>query len=366
MPERSKIHVPDWIRTLAPYPPGKPIEEVEREYGIPDSIKLASNENPLGPSPKALEAIAAAVDRLHRYPEGNCYYLRQALAARLDVPPGALLFGNGSNEIIELIVRTFLQAGEDAVMSDQAFVVYSLIVQAAGGRRRSVPLRSFTHDVGGIAAAITPQTRVVFLANPNNPTGTIFFKCDWELFLSLVPRDVVVVMDEAYAEYVEDDDYPDSLAAVREGRNIVVLRTFSKIYGLAGLRIGYGVAPPALVDLVDRVRQPFNVNSLAQAGALAALGDHAHVERSRACNREGMKHLRRACDRLGLEVVPSWANFLLVRVGDGAGVYQKLLERGVIVRPMAVYGFPEHVRVTIGTAPENERFVAALTEVLNG
>jgi histidinol-phosphate aminotransferase len=366
MPERSKIHVPDWIRTLTPYPPGKPIEEVEREYGIADSIKLASNENPLGPSPKALEAIAATLERLHRYPEGNCYYLRRELAARLDVPEASLIFGNGSNEIIELIVRTFLQPGEDAVMSDQAFIVYSLIVQAAGGRRRSVPLRSFTHDVEGIAAAITPQTRVVFLANPNNPTGTIFFEHDWEQFLSLVPRDVVVVMDEAYAEYVEDADYPDSLAAVREGRNVIVLRTFSKIYGLAGLRVGYGVAPSALVDLMDRVRQPFNVNSLAQAAARAALGDAAHVERSRACNRGGMALLRGECERLGVDVVPSWANFLLIRVGDGAGVYQKLLERGVIVRPMGVYGFPEHVRVTVGTAKENERFVAALAEVLNG
>jgi len=366
MPERSKIHVPDWIRTLVPYPPGKPIEEVEREQGIRDSIKLASNENPLGPSPKAVAAIGAALGKLHRYPEGNCYYLRQALAERLGVPQTSLIFGNGSNEIIELIVRTFLQPGEEAVMSDQAFVVYRLIVQAAGGRSRAVPLRDFTHDLEGIAAAITPRTRVVFLANPNNPTGTIFLKGAWELFLSVVPRDVVVVMDEAYAEYVEDVNYPQSVAAASAGRNVVVLRTFSKIYGLAGLRVGYGVAPAALVELMDRVRQPFNVNSLAQVGALAALGDDDHIERSRTCNREGMAYLRQESERLGLSVVPSWANFLLIEVGDGGRVYEELLKHGVIVRPMGVYGFPRHARVTVGTAEENERFVSALEKVLRG
>jgi len=365
MSERSKIHVPDWIRTLTPYPPGKPIEEVEREYGIRDSIKIASNENPLGPSPKAVEAIRGVLSRLHRYPEGNCYYLREALAARLNVAESQLIFGNGSNEIIELIIRTFLQPGDEAVMSDQAFVVYRLIVQAAGGRSRALPLRDFTHDVDAIAAAITPQTRVVFLANPNNPTGTIFFQRDWERFLSLVPPEVIIAMDEAYAEYVEDPEYPDSLAAMRAGRRMVILRTFSKIYGLAGLRVGYGIAPAELVDLMDRVRQPFNVNSLAQVGAIAALGDGEHVERSRTCNRSGMAWLRRECERLGLEVVPSWANFLLIRVGDGARVYDALLPQGVIVRPMKVYSFPEHVRVTVGTASENERFIAALENVLH-
>jgi histidinol-phosphate aminotransferase len=365
MSERSKIHVPDWIRTLIPYPPGKPIEEVERQYGIRDSIKIASNENPLGPSPKAVAAIGGALGRLHRYPEGNCYYLRQGLAARLGVSEAQLIFGNGSNEIIELIVRTFVQPGEDTVMSDQAFVVYRLIVQAAGGRSRATPLREFTHDVDAIAAAITPHTRVVFLANPNNPTGTIFFQRDWERFLELVPPEVIIVMDEAYAEYVDDAQYPNSMAALEAGRRLVILRTFSKIYGLAGLRVGYGIAPAEIVDLLDRVRQPFNVNSLAQVGALAALSDDEHVARSRACNREGMTYLRRECERLGLDVVPSWANFLLIRVGDGARVYEALLRQGVIVRPVGVYGFPEHVRVTVGTAAENERFIAAVERVLN-
>lgn len=366
MAKGTDISVPDWIRTLTPYPPGKPIEEVEREYGISDSIKIASNENPLGPSPRAIAAARDALTCLHRYPEGNCYYLRQAVAERLAVPAESLIFGNGSNEIIELVIRTFLRPGEDAVMSDQAFVVYRLIVQAAGGRSHAVPLRTYTHDVEAIADAVTPQTRIVFLANPNNPTGTIFFQRDWKRFLSLVRPDVVVVMDEAYAEYVEDAGYPDSLAAVKEGRNVIVLRTFSKIYGLAGLRVGYGIAPPAMIELMDRVRQPFNVNSLAQVGALAALGDHEHVERSRACNRDGMAYLRRECTRLGLEVVPSWANFLLIRVGEGARVYEQLLRRGVIVRPMAVYGFAQHLRVTVGTQAENERFVAALEKILHG
>ncbi len=366
MPERSKIDVPDWIRTLTAYPPGKPIEEVEREYGISGSIKIASNENPLGPSPKAVEAIRAVLGNLHRYPEGNCYYLRQAVAERFDISPASLIFGNGSNEIIELIIRTFMRPEDDVVMSDQAFVVYRLIVQAAGGRSRAVPLRNFTHDVDAIAAAITPQTRIVFLANPNNPTGTIFFQQDWERFLSAIPPDVIVVMDEAYAEYVDDADYPASLAALKAGHNVVILRTFSKIYGLAGLRVGYGIAAPAVVELMDRVRQPFNVNSLGQIAARAALDDVEHVERSRACNREGMDYLKRECARLGLDVVPSWANFLLISVGEGARVYEQLLRQGVIVRPMGIYGFPEHVRVTVGTAAENERFVSALGAVLHG
>jgi histidinol-phosphate aminotransferase len=356
--------VPAWIRTLLPYPPGKPIEELEREYGISDSVKLASNESPLGPSPKALEAAAGALANLHRYPDGDCYYLKRAVAKHLGVSPDALIFGNGSNEIIELIVRTFLRAGDEAVMADQAFVVYRLIVQASGGSSRLVPLRDFTHDLDGIAEAIRPQTRVVFLANPNNPTGTIFKRDAWERFLEAVPATVVIVMDEAYAEYVDDPDYPDSLAALGAGRLIVTLRTFSKIYGLAGLRIGFGVGAPEVVEMLNRVRQPFNVNSVAQVAARAALEDTEHVRRTKECNREGMAYLRRECERIAVECVPSWANFMLVRVGDGGRVYEALLRRGVIVRPMAVYGFPEHVRVTVGTAPENERFIAALGEAL--
>jgi histidinol-phosphate aminotransferase len=349
--------VPEYIRALAPYPPGMPIEELEREYGILDSIKLASNENPLGPSPKALAALAAALPNLHRYPDGNCFYLKRALAKKLGLSPECLIFGNGSNEVIELAVRTFLQPGEEAVMADQAFAIYRLVVQAAGGISRLVPLRHYTHDLEAIAEAVTPATRMVFLANPNNPTGTIFRREEWEEFLSTLPPQVIVVMDEAYFEFVDDPAYPDSLLA---------LRTFSKIYGLAGLRIGFGVAQPELIEVMNRIRQPFNVSSLAQVAVLAALDDDAHVARTRQCNRDGLDYLRRECERLGLEYVPSWANFLMVRVGNGARVYEALLREGVIVRPMIVYGFPEHVRISIGTAEENARCVAALEHVTRG
>jgi histidinol-phosphate aminotransferase len=358
--------VPEWIRSLAAYPPGKPVEELEREYGIFDSIKLASNENPLGPSPKAVAAITAALSQLHRYPDGNCFYLKRALARKLGVSPDALIFGNGSNEIIELAVRTFLQRGEEAVIADQAFVIYKLVVQAAGGVGKLVPLRNFTHDLDAIADAITPATRLVFLANPNNPTGTIFFRRQWEEFLAVVPAHVIVVMDEAYFEFVDDPEYPDSLAAHTQNRLLITLRTFSKIYGLAGLRIGFGVADPVLIEVMNRVRQPFNVSSLAQVAVLAALDDEEHVERTRRCNREGMAYFREQFTRLGVELVPSWANFILINVGNGAKVYEGLLREGVIVRPMSVYGFPEYVRVSVGTMSENERCVVALERVLRG
>ncbi len=364
MPIDVKALVPEWIHKLAPYPPGKPIEELEREYGVFGSIKLASNENPLGPSPKAMAAIVAALGNLHRYPDGNCFYLKRAVAKRLGVSPEALIFGNGSNEIIELAVRTFLQRGEEAVMADQAFVIYRLITQAAGGISHLVPLRNFTHDLDAIAEAITPATRMVFLANPNNPTGTIFVRREWEELLAALPAHVIVVMDEAYFEFVDDPEYPDSLAAHGSGHLLITLRTFSKIYGLAGLRLGFGVAQPELIEMMNRVRQPFNVSSLAQVAALAALDDDEHVRRTRQCNRDGMAFLGQQCGRLGLEYVPSRANFLLIRVGNGARVYEGLLRRGVIVRPMGVYGFPEHVRVTVGTAEENARFIDALEHVL--
>lgn len=355
--------VPAWIRTLAPYPPGKPIEELEREYGIRGSIKLASNENPLGPSPKAVAAIAATLGNLHRYPDGDCFYLKLAVARKLAVSPDALIFGNGSNEVIELAAHTFLRTGDQVVVSDHAFAIYRLVVQAVGAVSCIVPMRAFTHDLEAIADAITPATRMVFLANPNNPTGTIFRRRTWEDFLAAVPPHVIVVMDEAYFEFVEDPEYPDSLAAHTKDRPLITLRTFSKIYGLAGLRLGFGVAPPELIQAMNRVRQPFNVSSLAQVAACAALEDDEHVARTRQCNREGLAYLQEQCLRLGIEYVPSWANFLLLRVGNGVRVYEALLRQGVIVRPVGVYGFPEHVRVTVGTAEENERFVAALERV---
>ena len=357
--------VPPWIRSLTPYPPGKPIEEVERELGIAGSIKLASNENPLGPSPKAVAAVTAALAGLHRYPDGSAFYLKQRLAARCGVTEDEIVVGNGSNELIELMVRAFVRPGDEAVMAEQAFVVYQLVMQAAGGVARAVALRDFTHDLDAIAAAVTPRTRLVFLANPNNPTGTIFRRAAWEAFLERVPEHVIVIADDAYAEYAEDADYPDTIRNRGAGRVAVVsLRTFSKLYGLAGLRVGYAVAPLAITDALGRIRQPFNVNALALAGALAALDDVEHVRRTLAVNREGMAYVTEAFRRLGLDYVPSAANFVLVRVGEGARVYDALLRRGVIVRPMGVYGFPEHVRVTIGLPEENRRFVDVLAEAL--
>ncbi len=359
-----KSLVPEWVRSLAPYPPGMPVEELEREYGISDSIKLASNENPLGPSPRAIRAVLDAASQMHRYPDGAAFYLRRALAQKLGVSPDTILFGNGSNEVIELAGRTFLRPGDEAVMAEQTFVIYRSIVQAVGATPREVPLRHYTHDLEAIAETIGPRTRMVFLANPNNPTGTIFKDRAWRDFLAAVPQRVVIVMDEAYAEYVEDPEYPRSLEDDTAGHILLTLRTFSKIYGLAALRIGYGVALPEVIDLMNRVRQPFNVSSIAQVAALAALEDDEHVEASRRVNRDGMRYLEAEFDRLGLARVPSWANFLLVEVGNGARMYEQLLRQGVIVRPMGFYGFPDHVRVTIGTRAENERFVAALERAL--
>ncbi|HZP41280.1 MAG TPA: histidinol-phosphate transaminase [Candidatus Binatia bacterium] len=356
--------VPEWIRTLTPYPPGMPIEELERSLGIADSIKLASNENPLGPSPKAVAAIAAALGNLHRYPDGSAFYLKRRLAERVGVPVEQLIVGNGSNEIIELVVRTFLRPREEAVMADQAFVIYRMVTQAAAGVPRIVPLRDFTHDLEAIAEAIGPATRLVFVANPNNPTGTIYRRAAWRAFLAAVPRHVIVVADDAYAEYVEDPEYPDTIRERAGAAPVVTLRTFSKLYGLAGLRVGWAVAPAPLVEAIGRIRQPFNVNALALVGALAALDDEEHVRRTIAANREGMATLVAGVRRLGLEHVPSSANFVLVRVGEGAKVYEALLRRGVIVRPMDVYGFPAHVRVTVGLPAENARFLAALEAVL--
>jgi histidinol-phosphate aminotransferase len=360
-----RMLVPEWVRTLTPYPPGMPIEELERELGIRDSIKLASNENPLGPSPRALAAVAKALGDLHRYPDGSAFYLKRRLAERLGVPGEELLVGNGSNEIIELVIRTFLRPGDEAVVSDQAFVIYRMVVQAAGGTARIVPLRDFTHDLEAMAEAVTPRTRLVFVANPNNPTGTIVRRAAWEAFLAALPRHVIVVADDAYADYVEDPEYPDSMQARGERvPPVVTLRTFSKLYGLAGLRVGYAVAPAPVVEVMGRIRQPFNVNALALVGALAALDDDEHVRRTLTLNRHGMAFLVDAFARLGLTHVPSAANFVLVRVGQGARVYEALLRQGVIVRPMDVYGFPDHIRVTVGLPEENERFVASLRAVL--
>jgi histidinol-phosphate aminotransferase len=361
-----RLLVPEWIRTLTPYPPGMPIEELERELGIRDSIKLASNENPLGPSPKAIEAIAKALPQLHRYPDGSAFYLKRRLAELHGVSPDEIIVGNGSNELIEMVVRTFVRPRDEVVMADQAFVVYRMVTQAVAATPRIVPLRHFTHDLEAMADAVSSRTRLVFVANPNNPTGTIFRRPAWESFLqALAGRQLLVVADDAYAEFVTDPDYPDTIACRGDGAvPVVSLRTFSKLYGLAGLRIGYGVAPVGVVDALGRVRQPFNVNALALVAAQAALDDTEHVRRTLALNRDGMAYLTREFDRLGVPWVPSSANFILVKVGKGSRVYEALLRDGVIVRPMDGYGFPEHLRVTIGLPEENERCIRALEAVL--
>jgi histidinol-phosphate aminotransferase len=356
--------VPEYIRKLVPYQPGKPIEEVEREYGIVNSIKLASNENPLGPSPKAVQAMRDKLEQLHLYPDGDCFYLKSALANKLEINAEGLIFGNGSNELIELAVRTFMRPGDEAVMAHQAFVVYQLVVQASGGVGKIVPLRNFAHDLVAMGEAIGPKTRIVFLANPNNPTGTIYRRDEWERFLRRVSPDVLIIVDEAYFEYVRDANYPNSLKYHDQGKTLLTLRTFSKLYGLAGLRIGYGVTSEEIAGLLHRVRQPFNVNAAAQWAALAALEDHDHVSRSLNANRQGMEYLSKEIAELGLEQVPSQANFILLRVGSGNDVFRQLLAQGIIVRPMAAYELPEYVRVTVGTMEENQKFIEALKKVI--
>ncbi|MET0153914.1 MAG: aminotransferase class I/II-fold pyridoxal phosphate-dependent enzyme, partial [Candidatus Binatia bacterium] len=303
--------IPPWLISLVPYQPGKPVEEVEREYGIRDSIKLASNENPLGPSPRAIEAMRGALAEVHRYPDGGGFYLKQKLAAKLGVGADQIALGNGSNEILELVARTFLRPGEDAVMSEQAFVVYASVVQAAAGIPRAVPLRDFAHDLDAIAAAVRKSTRLVFLGNPNNPTGTIYGRAAFERLLERLPKDVVVVADDAYAEYVVDPDYPSTLQYLKPDRLLVTLRTFSKIYGLAGLRIGYGIGPAELVAALERIRQPFNVNALAQLAALAARADDEPRERSRRTHRDGLVVLEREFAPRGRPKLPRPAHLVV-------------------------------------------------------
>lgn len=352
------------VRALEPYSAGKPLSALAREYGVHDAIKLASNENPLGPSPAALAAIAAVLAELARYPDGNGHVLKAALAARLGVTPAEITLGNGSNDILELAARTFVAPGDEVIFSAHAFAVYPIVTQAVGGRAVTVPAREWGHDLAAMAAAVTAKTKLIFLANPNNPTGTWFTRAALTEFLARVPARVPVVLDEAYFEYVTAAEYPNGIALLAQYPQLIVTRTFSKIYGLAGLRIGYGVSASAVADLFNRVRQPFNVNSLAQAAALAALGDATHVDRARAANRDGMQQLTRGFSEMGLEFIPSVGNFVCVRVGAAARVYETLLRQGVIVRPVANYGMPDYLRVTVGTSAENTRFLQALRAAL--
>jgi histidinol-phosphate aminotransferase len=356
--------IPDHVLRLTPYEPGKPIEEVERELGLTDVVKLASNENPLGPSPAALEAAQAVLGDVHRYPEGGAVMLAERLAERLGVSLEQLAFGTGSNEVIDLLIRTFVRAGEPVVMSADAFVVYALITKSFAGKVVQVPARGYHHDLEAIRSVVTDETKMVFLANPNNPTGTIFGYDEWRAFMSDMPSHVVVVVDQAYYEYVDDDTYPEVLDELDRYPGLVVLRTFSKIYGLAGLRLGYGIGSREIMQALARVRQPFNTNLVAQAAALAALDDEEHVARSRALVARGRMLFGTELDRLGVAWVPSHANFVLARVGEGAQVTRKMLELGVIVRPMDGYGFPDHVRITFGTDEENARCLEVLARVL--
>ncbi len=356
------------LDVLPVYQPGRPIEEVARELGRPfESIdKLASNENPLGASPRALEAVRDAASKMHLYPDGNCFYLRNRLAEKLAVNPANLIFGNGSNEILELLGHALLQPGDEIVISQYCFVVYPIVGRLFGADVTSVPARDYGHDLPAMLDAVTDRTRIVFVANPNNPTGTLASREDVVELVSRLPERVLLVMDEAYVEFL--DDPVDLLALIRRGDhpNLFVTRTFSKIHGLAGLRVGYGVGHPEFIAGLERVREPFNVNSLAQAGALAALDDDEHVDRTRAVNAEGLEFFVAAFRRLGLEFVPSSGNFVLVRVGDAGKVFAGLQGRGVVARPVAGYGLPEWVRISVGTASQNRRCLEALEEVLSG
>ncbi len=351
------------VRTQPVYEPGKPIEYVARELGLDPAgiIKLASNENPFGPSPLAVAAAKRALEHGELYPDGGCFELRQKLAAARGMDPAQFIIGNGSNEIIELLGHVLLRPGDEVVMGAPAFVVYKLVTLLFGAKAVEVPLVNHRHDLGRIAAAVTPRTKLVFVCSPNNPTGTANTEAELLAFARALPEHVVAVFDEAYAEYVENA--PDLRPLVREGRKVICLRTFSKIYGLAALRIGYGYAAAEIATLLNRVRQPFNVNAIAQAAALAALDDRAFTERCVWENRLGLAQLEQGFRRLGLECVPSVANFILVGVGDGARVFDALQRRGVIVRPMQSYGMPEWLRITVGSRAQNERLLAGLAEV---
>lgn len=357
--------VRDAFLELKPYIPGKPVSETERELGIQGCIKLASNENPLGPSPRAVEAIQKAAATIHDYPDGGAFYLRRRLADYLGVAPDALIFGNGTNEVIEMIIRTFVRPDESVVFSEHAFIVYTLASMAAGVSCKRVPTKNLRADLNATLGCIDTTTKVIFVDNPNNPTGTYVSRSEVERFLKAVPEDVVVVLDEAYFEYPTADDYPNGLNYLAERERLLVLRTFSKAYGLAGVRVGYAVGHPTLIEFLNRGREPFNVNTLGQEAALAALDDTAHVEKSVTMNREELNRLYLALDERRLKYTPSQANFVLVDFEqDAQPIFEKLLRQGVIVRPVANYGLPHHVRITVGTPEQNTRLLSALDAVL--
>jgi histidinol-phosphate aminotransferase len=352
------------LRALAVYEPGKPIEETARELGAEaeEIIKLASNENPLGPSPKAVLAMRAALDSSHLYPDGGGFYLREALAAKLGVTRDHIILGSGSNEIIEFLGHAFLDRGDDVVTSQHAFIAYKLVAAVLGARTIEVPSPDFCHDLDGIVAAITPKTRLIFIANPNNPTGTLVKQEAIDRFIERVPEKIVIVFDEAYFEYL--DDPPDTLRFVHAGRNVAVLRTFSKMQGLASLRVGYAIARPELIQVLQKTRQPFNVNGLGQVAALASLEDEEHRRETKRITDEGRAYLEKELAAMNLRFVPGAANFVLVNVGDGARIFRALLARRIIVRALKGYDLAEWIRISVGTMEQNQRCIAALKEAL--
>jgi histidinol-phosphate aminotransferase len=355
--------VPDYIRELSPYVPGKPIEEVERELKT-TAIKLASNENPLGPSPLAIEAAKKSLADSNRYPDGSGFYLREALSKKHNIPAANIILGGGSTELIDLSARMVLRPGDSGVTSYGSFPLYYIAIRATGARYVDVPMREYAFDLETMAQTLPSDTKLVFLANPNNPTGTVFSADELDKFLARVPEHVLVVLDEAYCDYVERADYSRSIDIVRAGRNMIVLRTFSKVYGLAGLRIGYGIGPAELLDEMNKIRGPFNTSGVAQAAALAAIDDREHVRRSIESNRAGLAQLSAGLEGLGIEFVPSFANFVLVDFGfETEAISEEMLRRGVIVRPMRWMGFPNCIRVSVGTEVENRRFLEVLAEV---
>lgn len=361
---------PDYVRAIAPYQGGKPIAEVAREFGLDESkiVKLASNENPLGMPESAKQAMLDAMAEIARYPDSNGFDLKQAITAKYDVPQDWITLGNGSNDILELAAHAFVQPAQPVIYAQYSFAVYALATQAVGGRAIVVPAKNYGHDLAAIANSITADTKLIFIANPNNPTGTFIPAAEIEAFLKVVPQNIVVVLDEAYNEYLAVEQQYDSIAWVKQYPNLLVSRTLSKAYGLAGLRVGFGIAQPAITDLLNRIRQPFNVNSLAQAAAVAALNDAAFLRKSAKLNADGYRQLTQAFDTMELKYVPSYGNFVLVKVGHddsaGARVNLALLKQGVIVRPVGNYGLPQWLRISIGLPQENEIFIAALKKVL--
>ncbi|MGW8246885.1 MAG: histidinol-phosphate transaminase [Acidiferrobacterales bacterium] len=353
------------VRALRPYEPGKPIDELERELGVSNIVKLASNENPLGPSKQAIAALQNELAELNLYPDGNAFNLKQALSRELDIAPAQLTIGNGSSDILDFVLRAFVTPEHEVMFAEHAFAMYPILTRIVGARPVMVPARNWGHDLEAMADAITNATRVVFIANPNNPTGTWLTRDELTSFLDRIPVDVLVVLDEAYFEYVEEPDYPNGVQLVGNYPNLVVTRTFSKVYGLAGLRIGYGVSSAEMADYLNRVRPPFNANQLALVAAEHALKDTDHLRNSIELNRNGMKQLVAAFEQLGIEQIPSVGNFISAKMPrSGMGVFEALLREGVIVRPVDNYGMQDYLRVTIGTKEENDKFISALKKVL--